>query len=469
MALNPRQMLGLGNTRPSMQYQQLNQAYQSDPRRILGQTLMGQGISSAPVRTPLQGLGRLSSALVGAYLQRKAGDAQVARETEMTNQIMGMLPANATAQQRAFAAANPAAFAQIAGQAQFMPTNAAFVRPAEGGGTLYGTRSTSPFGPSSETVSGFSAAPKPIKPDVITFVNEQNNAQSLRTNDPDFNVKADRLLAAGYTERQGGGTNVSVNPEVNIANAAREAGETEFAKGMAKGQIGLLNDLTKQASLASENEDAINSILTLYNRTESEGFDINQLTGPGTEFKLELKETLATIGGLFSFDYDELGIDVDKITDQQTLRAAFNELSLEMTKKLRGAISEKELTVATRATANFGNTPEANRMILLIQKGAAAKARATENEAFRYIYGDGTEQNKGNGNLGPGTMDGKKYNSFQQYQREFVKQDDEFAIKQVVPEINSISEMKALVKISGGLNNLSDETIALMDERLAQL
>jgi hypothetical protein len=87
MALNPRQMLGLGNTRPSMQYQQLNQAFQSDPRRILGQTLMGQGASSAPVRTPLQGLGRLSSALVGAYLQRKAGDAQVERESEYSNQL----------------------------------------------------------------------------------------------------------------------------------------------------------------------------------------------------------------------------------------------------------------------------------------------------------------------------------------------------------------------------------------------
>ena len=80
--VDARSMLGLGNTRPSMQYQQLNQAFQSDPRRILGQTLMGQGASSAPVRTPLQGLGRLSSALVGAYLQRKAGDAQVAREDE---------------------------------------------------------------------------------------------------------------------------------------------------------------------------------------------------------------------------------------------------------------------------------------------------------------------------------------------------------------------------------------------------
>ena len=91
MAINPRQMLGLGNTRPSMQYQQLNQTYQSDPRRILGQTLMGQGTSTAPVRTPLQGLGRLSSALVGAYLQRKAGDAQVEREGEYRNTLASAL------------------------------------------------------------------------------------------------------------------------------------------------------------------------------------------------------------------------------------------------------------------------------------------------------------------------------------------------------------------------------------------
>jgi len=91
MALNPRQMLGLGSARPSFQFQQLNQAYQSDPRRILGQTLMGQGASSAPVRTPLQGLGRLSSALVGAYLQRKAGDAQTAREDQFSSQLANAL------------------------------------------------------------------------------------------------------------------------------------------------------------------------------------------------------------------------------------------------------------------------------------------------------------------------------------------------------------------------------------------
>ena len=98
MATIPRSMMGLPNS-PSFRYKQLNPAYQSDPRRILGQSLMTQGASSAPVQTPLQGLGRLSSALVGAYLQKGAIDRQVAREGEyqdqLSNAINSMnLPAN---------------------------------------------------------------------------------------------------------------------------------------------------------------------------------------------------------------------------------------------------------------------------------------------------------------------------------------------------------------------------------------
>ena len=98
MATIPRQMVGLPSS-PSFRYKALNPAYQSDPRRILGQSLMTQGASSAPVQTPLQGLGRLSSALVGAYLQKGAIDRQVAREGEyqdqLSNALSGMnLPAN---------------------------------------------------------------------------------------------------------------------------------------------------------------------------------------------------------------------------------------------------------------------------------------------------------------------------------------------------------------------------------------
>ena len=85
MAIPPRTMS------PSFRFKSLNPAFQSDPRRILGQQLMQQGSSSAPVRTPLQGLGRLSSALIGAYLQKGAIDRQVAREDEYKNQLANAL------------------------------------------------------------------------------------------------------------------------------------------------------------------------------------------------------------------------------------------------------------------------------------------------------------------------------------------------------------------------------------------
>jgi len=90
MALPTRPMMGLPNS-PSFRYKQLNPAFQSDPRRILGQQLQQQGLSSAPVRTPLQGLGRLSSALIGAYLQKGAIDRQVAREDQYQNQLANAL------------------------------------------------------------------------------------------------------------------------------------------------------------------------------------------------------------------------------------------------------------------------------------------------------------------------------------------------------------------------------------------
>lgn len=41
-----------------------------DPREQLAQTLLGQGLQGGPVETPLQGVGRLAQALIGAKLQR---------------------------------------------------------------------------------------------------------------------------------------------------------------------------------------------------------------------------------------------------------------------------------------------------------------------------------------------------------------------------------------------------------------
>ena len=55
---------------PSFRFQDLNRAFQLDPRNTLANTLMQQGMRGGSVRTPLEGIGRLSQSLVGAMLQK---------------------------------------------------------------------------------------------------------------------------------------------------------------------------------------------------------------------------------------------------------------------------------------------------------------------------------------------------------------------------------------------------------------
>ena len=66
---------------PSFRFQNLNRAFQLDPRNTLANTLMQQGMRGGPVRTPLEGIGRLSQSLVGAMLQKRALDRLEGQET----------------------------------------------------------------------------------------------------------------------------------------------------------------------------------------------------------------------------------------------------------------------------------------------------------------------------------------------------------------------------------------------------
>jgi len=66
---------------PSFRFQDLNKAYQLDPRNTLADTLMKQGMRGGSVRSPLEGIGRLSQSLVGAMLQKKSLDRLEGQET----------------------------------------------------------------------------------------------------------------------------------------------------------------------------------------------------------------------------------------------------------------------------------------------------------------------------------------------------------------------------------------------------
>jgi hypothetical protein len=341
MAHNPFHGLMQPGRRPSMQFQQLNPAFQSDPRRILGQTLMGQGTSTAPVRTPLEGLGRLSSALVGAYLQRKAGDAQVERETEMRNQIMGMLPDTATAQQRAFAAANPTAFSQMAGQAQFAPQTEAFTQNIEGtpGAVGYGTKTINPLtGAESTAFSGIYKPTKAAKQDFVTLTKADGTSPVTL---PLGDAQIGTLLGQGYIERQGGGTNVSVNMP--------GAQEGEFKKASAKAASKTITDLQEQVRGESD-------LITRLNIADN-------LLEAGTETGpiINLTMPIRNIGRALGFLNDE---QAKQLNNQQVLTAAFNYIIPRMRVVGSGATSDFEARLFSSATANMANTPQANKVLV---------------------------------------------------------------------------------------------------------
>ena len=370
MALNPRQMLGLGNTRPSMQYQQLNNAYQSDPRRMLGQTLMAQGASSAPVRTPLQGLGRLSSALVGAYLQRKAGDAQVERETAMTDQIMGMLPATATPQQRAAVSANPAAFQQMIAQAQFQPTSKLATQELEGapGAVVVGTETTGALGGTTFTPKSVYTPPAAPKQDFVTLTKQDGTSPvTLPLGDP----RIGNLLTEGFIERKSG-----TAPTVNITNDREKTIVTESAKSGIKrlnadsekyeGNLDLLNrlDVAKDLLAGGMETGPIQSILLPFRKI---GADLNLIS-----------EEKAS-----------------ELSNQEVFNAISNYLIPRMRAEGSGATSNLEGAAFAKATITIDKSPRSNSMILAGMRQLAIRQNKIIQEKEDWFY----DKDKGNGSF----------------------------------------------------------------------
>lgn len=357
--------------RPTMQFQQLNRAYQTDPRRVLGQALMQQGVSTAPVQTPLQGLGRLSNALVGAFLQRKASDRLAEQEKAARDAITAALPANVNPAIAGLVQTQPDAVSSALTQAAFAPKSELVTQEIEGapGAVVVGTKTTSPLGVETVTPNTVYKPQTPPKPDVITFQNP-NNAEdqvSLLTTDPEFTEKAQDLLNKNYVRRQGGGTNVSLSPTIQMSQEQ----ESEFRKQSAQAAAKRIEDLSKQVQSESD-------LITRLNIADNllEG---GTETGPIQNITMPLRNILKGFGAL----NDE---QARQLTNQQVLTAAFNYIIPRMRVVGSGATSDFEARLFSSATANMSNTPEANKV--LVKSMQALVERRQKILAAMELYAD---------------------------------------------------------------------------------
>ena len=348
MAITPRSMVGLPNS-PSFRYKQLNPAYQSDPRRILGQSLMTQGSSSAPVRTPLQGLGRLSSALVGAYLQKGAMDRQVTREEERTNQIMGMIPENASPEMRAYAQSNPEGFMSAFGQSLMQPTTTSNFKDMGNGFMGVENTSTGAFGNVNKTIGSLAQ----VKPQAQTTA--YRNAVNL-----------------GYTEG---------SPEFNDFIKKSTDKSTNINMNTSPGSKSLITRYDK----ITDNADTSN--LTLNKITELEGLINN---GVETGFGVESVANLGKIKQFFNPDYK-----VKEIAGIENFNATATQLVMPLVKQLGVNPTDNDLKMTEKGAATLGKTTAGNKLILKSLKVSNARNVVLSNEANKFIAANPNIENEG--------------------------------------------------------------------------
>lgn len=417
---------------PSFRFQQLNRAYQSDPRRILGQQLNQAGVSAAPVATPLQGLGRLAQALVGAKLQRDAIDAQAKREDDLTNQITSMIPENANPNMRSYALAFPGAFSNALASNLLQPTTSSEV--VNLGGNLRGvqTTQTGPFGRTSTAISNLTQ----IKPETQTTAQRNALALGLVPGTDDYNK---------YIRQSTGksGTNINVNTGKPFTKEQEEAGKKRVAR--------IEKLYFTPAENSQETISNINQALALLEANP----DVSQLGG---DTLLNLKENLGGLANIFGVDPKKIGIDTAKLNDQQVFRSIINKLVLDQTRKLKGALSNKELDFSGKATAQIGTTASANKVILAFQKQAAIKSKLVAEQVDTYFDKTGT--------YGGATIDGKKYTSVTDFVNQYVK-DNEIFGPAMINEFNTLAEVKAYKDLRG--RNLTEAEDTRMIARIREI
>ena len=256
---------------PSFQFQDLNRAFQLDPRNTLSNTLLERGMRGGPVRTPLEGFGRLSQSLVGAMLQKRALDRLEGQETtrqenlqtnrasilgnitnpELRNTISALLPAQATE-------ASNAQLANVILGSALAPTQE--IQPITDVPGMTGAKvvSTGPFG--DQSISSVNLAALPKAQETFTQLStEQANALNLPTDKGQVYQQSNTTQKV--TQIGGGGSTINVG------------GEKEGYKAT----LNLLKESGEKGRAASSSLANINQMLTLL---EDEGIK----TGTGQGF-----------------------------------------------------------------------------------------------------------------------------------------------------------------------------------------
>jgi hypothetical protein len=316
----------------------------------MGQALAQQGASSAPVRTPLQGLGRLSSALVGAYLQRNALEGQAQREAQATEALMGALPENVSPQIRAMVQAAPGTFEPALMSALLQPTTTSRLVDQGDMAFVQNTTTTPLTGAQSTTISSpvqRRAAPETFSP----LTDQQAKEAGLDTSRGQKYQRSNRSNKI----TQIGGTAPTTNINVDMA---KESG---------KGLLKKFDTLEEAATASTTALSRVDQMLGLLDEID---------TGFGAETAL----TFQRIGQFFNPDFD-----LKDVAGKEQFLAAANELVLPRVKQLGYNPTDADLRFISQASPRLSNSTAGNKLLLQAIRISEARNVALFQEANRFI------------------------------------------------------------------------------------
>lgn len=282
----------------------IGQAYQSDPRLAMAQGLLQQGSSSAPVRSPLEGLARALTAGVGGYQESRVAKGYQARDAgyqQTMAQALQQIGSNPSQAVQTLGA-NP----DTAGQGFGLAVEQ----------MKLGQKAKHPMNPAELKAAGL---PDGTSAQVDAFGNIEVLHQATPATDVQRNYAADGGDAkwgsiAAYQKflAQAGANNTTVNmPPL----------ENSFQKSLGESEGGEIGGIAANANTSRATLDQLATVQALRSSLQTAGTDVSSLA-----------PVKAKIGALAQ----GLGIDLSGITGNaqdptgafQALQAVTNRLAL---------------------------------------------------------------------------------------------------------------------------------------------
>ena len=389
-----------GRGRQPLGGSRIQRDYATDPRRLLAQSLMQTGSSTAPVQSMTEGLARALSGGLGGYFAGQARQDMKSREQAQASEMAAVLggygaqPWTPPAGESIYASKEDA----DVGGAVVSPELAAS-RETVGG--MAGALAAMPA-PQSEgaqqmlmalqgqdaerkyaanLLAGQRAYDRGLRRDQyaredIVREDEQAAAQNLATAKAGRDAGkfgtpyavADPNSSTGYALQR---TNQKGDVEtLGEAKPPRKYFDPDAEKNKAKykGTRDRYETANTQVAEADQVASHVAQMLDLVGK-------VNSGTLAGT--KLAFRKLGAAIGW---------NVDVSAIANAETMQSKGMDFILERIQKTKGAISEKEMAAFKAASAGLGNTAEGNRLILALA-GKVSDRMKFEANAVREAYG----------------------------------------------------------------------------------